>query len=48
MDSGLVGLAGKRPLERDSSKSDRNKAASATSDATDYLRRLHDLTGKQL
>jgi hypothetical protein len=45
-DSGSAGLTGKRPLGRDSSKSERKKAASTTS--TEYLSRLQELTKKQL
>jgi hypothetical protein len=39
-------LTGKRPLGRDSSKSERKKAASTTS--SEYLSRLQELTEKQL
>jgi hypothetical protein len=45
-DSGSAGLTGKRPLGRDSSKSERKKVASSSS--TEYLSRLHDLTEKQI
>jgi hypothetical protein len=39
-------LIGKRPLGRDSSKSERKKVA--TSSSTEYLSRRHDLTEKQI
>jgi hypothetical protein len=45
-DSGSAGLTGKRPLGRDSCKSERKKAASSSS--TEYLNHLQDLTKKQV
>jgi hypothetical protein len=45
-DSGSAGLTGKRPLGRDSCKSERKKVVSSSS--TEYLSRLQDLTEKQI
>ena len=43
LDSSSHVLISKRPLGRDSSKSKKTKRVSASSDASDYLSKLHDL-----
>lgn len=43
LDSSSHVLISKRPLGRDSSKSKKTKRVSASSDASDYLSKLHDI-----